>query len=168
MVNPPRPPQPPRDRATARQRQKALELLREFEQPSDSKAPEPAAIAEEEIDTGDLDRPPASTFFYLIPVFGTIPALWTLYRRGGTAEQRRISRLAVTLALLWLGGYILLETGANHAESLHLPLLLTSSLLSSGYFVVNIWLMVRLWRRRRIDLPGIGRIADGAIGKPPV
>lgn len=87
-------------------------------------------------------------FLYLIPVVGFFPALWTLYRRQGTRHQRNLSRLVVTLALGWLLGYFLLGAGAQASESLSLPLLITSSLLTSGYFFVNIWLIVRLWQRK--------------------
>jgi hypothetical protein len=106
----------------------------------------------------DLRR--IQTFIYLIPVVGFFPALWTLYRRQGSREQRAVSRLAVTLATGWLFGYLLLGTGASASQSLALPLLIVSSLLTSGYFLVNVWLMVRLWRRKAIWLPGISQLSD--------
>lgn len=99
-------------------------------------------------------------FFYFLPVIGFFPALWMLYRRQGDRAQKTASRLAVTLALGWLFGYILLGFGAQTAESLSLPLLLMSSLLTSGYFLVNIWLMVRIWRRKSLKLPVISRISE--------
>ncbi len=99
-------------------------------------------------------------FIYLVPIVGFFPAVWTLYRRQGTKQERALSRLVITLALGWLFGYILLGTGAQTSESLTLPLLLTSSLLTSGYFLVNIWLMVRLWQRKPLRLPGISRLSD--------
>jgi uncharacterized membrane protein YhdT len=100
------------------------------------------------------------TFVYLIPVVGFFPALWTLYRRQGNQEQLTASRLAVLLATGWLFGYMLLGTGAQSSGAMHLPLLLMSSLLTSGYFLVNIWLMVRLWQRKSLKLPGISRLGD--------
>ncbi len=125
------------------------------------------------IESEDLDR--LQIFIYLIPVLGFFPALWTLYRQAGgrsqtdssgrslagTSERSRqnASRLAVTLAMGWIVGYALLGAGA-HADSLTLPLLITSSLLTSGYFLVNIWLMVRLWQGQSIRLPGISRLGD--------
>jgi len=98
-------------------------------------------------------------FLYLIPIFGFFPALWTLYRRQGSREQQTLSRLAVTLALCWLLSYILLGTGAQLSEGLALPLLLTNSILTSSYFIINIWLMVRLWQRRPPQLPLISRVS---------
>jgi hypothetical protein len=94
-------------------------------------------------------------FIYLVPIVGFFPALWTLYRKRGNQEQREVSRLAITLALGWLFGYVLLGTGAQAIDSLSLPLLITSSLLTSGYFLVNIWLMVRLWQRQPIQFHGL-------------
>jgi hypothetical protein len=99
-------------------------------------------------------------FLYLIPIVGFFPALWTLYRRRGTRQERNLSRLAVTLALGWLFGYLLLGTGAEVSDSLSLPLLITSSLLTSGYFLVNLWLMVRLWQRKSLRLPIASKLGD--------
>lgn len=99
-------------------------------------------------------------FVYLIPIVGFFPAFWTLYRRSGTRQQRNLSRLVITLALGWLFGYLLLGAGAQASESLSLPLLLTSSLFTSGYFLVNIWLMVRLWQRKPLRLPMISPLSD--------
>ena len=97
-------------------------------------------------------------FLYLLPVFGFFPALWTLYRHKGTRQERSLSRLAIKLSLGWLVAYFLLGAGATTSESLQVPLLLTSSLLTSGYFLVNLWMMVQLWRRKTIELPLLGRV----------
>jgi hypothetical protein len=100
-------------------------------------------------------------FIYLIPVFGFFPAWWALYnRKQATPEQRSVSRLAVTLALIWLSGYILLETGARGSDLPNLSLLVTSSLLTTTYFAVNFGLMLRLWKRQPVRLPGISTISD--------
>lgn len=126
----------------------------------------PSMKQSEPLKSEDLDR--LQLFIYLIPILGFFPALWTLSRqRGGrplTGESERsrqnASRLAVTLAMGWIVGYALLGSGAQAADSLTLPLLITSSLLTSGYFLVNIWLMVRLWKGQSIRLPGISRLSD--------
>ncbi|GAB4202029.1 MAG: hypothetical protein Fur006_55130 [Coleofasciculaceae cyanobacterium] len=106
-------------------------------------------------------------FVYLIPVFGVFPALWTLYRRQGTREQQSVSRLSITLAFGWLLGYILLAAGAGvqTSEFWTLRLLFMNSLLTSGYFLVSIGLMVRLWQRKQPRLPGMTRIAEGIVRK---
>ena len=104
-------------------------------------------------------------FLYLIPVFGFFPALWTLYRREGTREQRRLCRLTIALAFAWLLSYGGFAFGANIAEGGHISFLLASSITTSGYFLVNIWLMVRLWQRRRPRLPGISGLAERFLGK---
>ena len=99
-------------------------------------------------------------FIYLVPVVGFFPALWTLYRGQGSRQQKNLSRLVVTLAMGWLLGYVLLGAGANASESLSLPLLITSSLFTSGYFLVNLWLMVQLWRRKPLRLPIVSKLGD--------
>jgi len=99
-------------------------------------------------------------FLYLVPVVGFFPALWTLYYRRGTKQQEDLSRVVVTLTLGWLFFYVLLGIGAETSESLSLPLLLTSSLITSGYFLTNIWLMILLWQRKSVRLPIISRVGD--------
>lgn len=103
-------------------------------------------------------------FLYLTPVFGVFPACWTLYRRQGDYQQRAVSRLVVTLTLGWVVSYILLGSGAQtmiegSGKLTGLSLLLTSGLLTSSYFLVNLWLMIRLWQHRSLKLPGVSRIA---------
>ncbi|NJR65690.1 MAG: hypothetical protein HC772_10745 [Leptolyngbyaceae cyanobacterium CRU_2_3] len=99
-------------------------------------------------------------FLYLVPVVGFFPALWTLYRGRGDRQLRNTSRLAVTLAAGWLLGYLLLGAGAQAFDVASLQLLILASLLTSGYFVVNIALMVRLWQRKSLRLPGLSRLGD--------
>lgn len=105
-------------------------------------------------------------FIYLVPVLGFFPALWTLYRRQGTREQQSVSRLSITLALGWLLGYLLLSAGAGaqSSEFWTLRLLFMNTLLTSGYFLVSIGLMVRVWQRKQPRIPWISRIAEG-IGR---
>lgn len=103
-------------------------------------------------------------FIYLVPVLGFFPALWTLYRRQGTREQQAVSRLSVTLAFSWLLGYILLSASVP-SEFWTLRLLFMNSLLTSGYFLVSLGLMVRLWQRKSPRLPGISPMAEGTVRK---
>ena len=116
----------------------------------------------DQLDNQDLIR--LQLFIYLVPIFGFFPALWTLYRRQGTKEQQAISRLSVTLALSWLLGYFLLSAGAESQFST-VRLLITNSLLTSGYFLVSLGLMVRLWQRKSARLPGISQIAEETVRK---
>jgi hypothetical protein len=115
------------------------------------------------LENSDLQR--LQLFIYLIPVIGFFPALWTLYRRQGTREQLLVSRLSVTLAFGWLLGYILLASGAELSEFWTLRLLFMNSLLTSGYFLVSLGLMVRLWQRKLPRLPGISRVAERTVRK---
>ncbi|KGF71744.1 hypothetical protein DO97_15815 [Neosynechococcus sphagnicola sy1] len=104
-------------------------------------------------------------FVYLLPILGLLPALWRLYRPSGNPQQQTVSRLAVTLGLLWLGGTLLMTTGANGSEFLRLPFLLVSSLWTSGYFLISLGLMIRIWQRRPPWLPGVSDLGDRLFKK---
>ncbi|AXY67768.1 hypothetical protein D3A95_05335 [Thermosynechococcus sichuanensis E542] len=100
-------------------------------------------------------------FVYLLPIFGMIPALWQLSRRGSDRQTRQVSRLALLMGLIWLLGYGLLNGAASvsEAQSLHHGLLLfLNSLWGSAYFLVNLGLMVRLWQGRSLKLPVLQRL----------
>jgi hypothetical protein len=118
----------------------------------------PAAKPADPLDRAELNR--LEILVYLIPVFGFFPALWTLSCRDNHAARRNASRLAVTLALGWLGGYLGLGAGAETIDAATLPLLILASLLTSGYFLANIWLMVRLWQGKSVRLPGVSQVGD--------
>ncbi|WP_413160894.1 hypothetical protein ACL6C3_20505 [Capilliphycus salinus ALCB114379] len=111
------------------------------------------------------DAPHVRLFVYLVPVIGVFPALWTLYRRQGTPQHQATSRLAVTLALAWLLGHLALEAGSGTTEFLKMPLLLSSSILTTTYFIVCFGLMIRLWQRQPLWLPGISQLAERVLGK---
>jgi hypothetical protein len=148
----------------------------------------------------NIDR--VMLFLYLVPVFGCLPALWTLYRqpsrpgvgpdvgldplvgldreinlsdRAQSANylrrdsnpisqrsdpQRQISRLAVTLGGTWLLASVLLAAGAQTSEVPGVSTLVASSVVTSSYFLINLWLMVQLLRRRRVWLPGVSAWGD--------
>ncbi len=99
-------------------------------------------------------------FFCLLPVVGFVPALWTLYRQPSDRTQQRVSRLAIALTLVWLSSSVMVGAGASSSETLQLPLLLTGTVITSGYFLASFWLMVQVWRRKRPWLPGIGELGD--------
>ncbi|WP_299411182.1 hypothetical protein [Acaryochloris sp. IP29b_bin.148] len=102
-------------------------------------------------------------FIYLVPVFGVIPAIWTLNQRESDRKQREVSRVAILVGLAWLVGTLCLTSGvalsnAENAQGMGISLLLFNSVLTSGYFLNNLWLMVRVWRRQSLDLPGLKRV----------
>ena len=113
-------------------------------------------------------------FIYLIPIIGFFPSLWTLYRHGNhkpsdslpyqVRRQLNTSRLSVTLAGCWLLGYILLSFSAETSEFLALRLLVLNSLLTSGYFLVSILLIIRLASGKSARLPGFSGLAE-RVGK---
>ena len=99
------------------------------------------------------------------PILGFFPAVWILFRQKASMEHRAVSRLIVTLTLIWLLGNIFLQLGAEIGESATITLLLINSLLTTSYFIISFGLMVRLWKRQPLWLPGISRIAEKVVGK---
>jgi hypothetical protein len=97
-------------------------------------------------------------FFYLVPIFGFFPAVWTLYRRTGGRQERALSRFVIKLSMGWLLLYGMMGASALNADSIPLPILLTASFMTSGYFGLNLFLMVRLWQRKTISLPLLGKV----------
>ena len=127
----------------------------------------------ERLDSSDFKH--LKLFIYLIPIIGFFPSLWTLYRHGNQkqpsdsllpsqSQQLTTSRLSVTLAGCWLLGYILLGFGAETSEFLALLLLVLNTLLTSGYFLVSILLMIRLVSGKSARLPGFSGLAE-RVGK---
>jgi hypothetical protein len=131
------------------------------------------------IEAGNCGLTPGEEFFqFLIPSIATLPTglllslipivgffrLWT-YPRQGSREQLAVSRLSITLVLTWLLGYLLLATGAVTSEFLTLRLLILNSFLTSSYFLVSIWLIVRVAKDKSKRLPLASRFPSIVLGK---
>jgi hypothetical protein len=98
-------------------------------------------------------------YIYLIPVLGLLPALWSLYDRNSTREEKKIGRLSVNLALIWFVAYVLLWTTATQVSDVFaFRLLFINSLVTSGYFLASALLIIRLWQGKSARLPGINYI----------
>ena len=100
-------------------------------------------------------------YLNLVPVFGVPISLWTLYGdpKQAAPQLRQISRLAAVLGMGWLLATVLLNAGA-HSEFSQIATLrfwIANSLVGSGYFLTNIWLMLRLSQGKPAKLPGFGR-----------
>ncbi len=119
----------------------------------------------ERISNAQCPMPKTQLLLYLIPIIGFFPSLWTLYRRQGSREQLAISRLSITLALTWLLGYLLLATGAATSDFFTLRLFILNSFLTSGYFLVSVWLIFRVIQGKSGRLPGFTNFAERVIGK---
>lgn len=87
---------------------------------------------------------------YLIPVIGFFPSLWSLYQHQGSREQLAVNILSITLAFTWMSRY-LLATGAATSDCLTRILLILNSFPTSGYFLVNIWLIFRVIKKSIIS-----------------
>jgi hypothetical protein len=67
--------------------------------------------------------------------------------------------VVLKLGLAWLASYLLLDVGAFGGETTAIPLLLVNSVLTSSYFVLNLWLMLKLWQGKTVHLPLLGRVS---------
>lgn len=107
-------------------------------------------------------------YLHLVPVFGVIPSLWTLYGEKpaptediGEAAVRSASRLSVLIGLSCISAIALLGAGASTQASqmASLRFLLTSSFVGSGYFIVSLVLMFRVAKGQSIRLPGLTQLS---------
>lgn len=88
---------------------------------------------------------------YLLPLVGVIPAIWTLSHPPGDSARRSASRLSVTLTLSWLTLYCLLWLGSGSGtEVASFRLLYGNGVLTSGYLVACLLLMLRIWQGKSI------------------
>jgi hypothetical protein len=123
------------------------------------------AGGEELITNAQNTMPKTQLLLYLVPIIGFFPSLWTLYRGQGSREQLAISRLSITLAFTWLLVYLLFSTGAATSDFFPLRLFILNSFLTSGYFLVSVWLILRLMQGKSGRLPGFSNLAERVIGK---
>lgn len=97
---------------------------------------------------------------YLVPIFGFFPALWSLYAKQGSQREKTVSRTAVTLALTWVLLYGLSAVGAQGTDLTAARLLVAGLLGTTGYFITNLALMVRLLQGKSTRLPGFSQLSD--------
>lgn len=87
---------------------------------------------------------------YLMPLIGWIPALWTVSRQQGNTQALAVSRQSIKLTVVWAIAYSLLWLGSLQAsEVLTLRLLYLNGLLTSGYILICLGLMFRVWQRKQ-------------------
>lgn len=97
---------------------------------------------------------------YLVPIFGFFPSLWSLYLTQGSRREQTVSKTAVTLALTWVIVYVLTAAGSQMSDAVSMRMLVTGLLTTTGYFVTNMWLMVRLLQGKTVRLPGVSKLGD--------
>lgn len=119
-------------------------------------------------------------YLHLIPVFGAVLSLWTLYGKSALAIEeieeasevageaateaasvKSVSRLSVMMGLVCLGAIAALGAGAHAQTSqiAHLRFLFTSSFVGSGYFLLSLVLMFRVAKDQSIQLSGLSRLS---------
>ena len=85
----------------------------------------------------------------LLPIIGWIPSLWALSRHQGSHQSLSVSRTSIKLTVAWALAYSLLWLSSLQAsEVLTLRLLYFNGLLTSGYVVICLALMFRVWQRK--------------------
>lgn len=98
---------------------------------------------------------------YLVPIFGVLPALWSLYFKQGSRREQTTSRTAVNLALAWLAVYVAAGAGSQMTTDVaNMRFLVVSLLATTGYFITSLGLMVRLLQGHTARLPGITKLSD--------
>jgi hypothetical protein len=114
-------------------------------------------------DLDALDR--LETFLYLIPVIGLLPSMWAIYRRQRDKRQLAVCRLSILLAFIWLSTYLSLNVSADlsGASAIGFRLLFLNGLMTSSYFVTSLWLMMLLWQKKSLRLPGFSALAERTI-----
>jgi hypothetical protein len=105
------------------------------------------------------------TFLYLTPVIGLLPSMWAIYRRQKDKRGLAVCRLSIFLAFTWLTVYLTLNVGADlsGASTVGFRLLFLNSLATSGYFIASVWLMMLLWQKKSLKLPGFSILAERTI-----
>ena len=112
------------------------------------------------------------TYLHLVPVFGVVPSLWTLYgqapvegedidRTSAEAQVRAASRLSVLVGLGCISAIALLGAGAatQSSQVASLRFLLASSFVGSGYFLLSLTLMFRVAKGQSIRIPGVSQLS---------
>jgi hypothetical protein len=123
----------------------------------------PTSVVNSESEPSALDR--LETFVYLTPVIGLLPSMWAIYRGQRDKRQLAACRLSILLAFIWLSTYLGLNVSADlaGASTLGLRLLFLNSLVTSGYFMTSLWLMMLLWQKQSLRLPGISAVAERTL-----
>jgi hypothetical protein len=92
-------------------------------------------------------------FLYLLPVFGAIPAIWTLTRTNANPQYKQVSRTSLTLALAWGIFYLSCWQSSNWIGEIgSIRLLYSSALITTGYFGLSFWLILRMLKGRSINI----------------
>ncbi len=97
---------------------------------------------------------------YLVPIFGVVPAAYSVWQKQGSRQEQSVSRLVITLALTWVMVYGLLSTGSHLAPGLSLRFLISNTLVTTGYTLTNLVLMLRLLQGKSVKVPGFSRLSQ--------
>lgn len=99
-------------------------------------------------------------FFCLMPVFGLLPSAIALVRQRSSRKVRDVSQVAIALMLAWAIAYGAMGGVPAEGETLQVTAELMKATISSGYFVLCLYLMYRLYRHQAIALPSLKILAE--------
>lgn len=85
-------------------------------------------------------------FVYLLPILGAAPAMVSLGKPSRDRKQQQVKRLATLLFLSWLTGTAGFTLSSQNSETFAVPFLFASTIWTSGYFLISLGLMFRLWK----------------------
>ncbi len=95
---------------------------------------------------GNLDKFQLS--LYLMPVFGPIYVLISFGNVDGSHVKKAM--LSLRLGIGWIIAYSILSLGSNLSYDLFsMRLLYLNGLLTTGYFLTCLFLIIRVWSRRK-------------------
>ncbi len=83
----------------------------------------------------------------LVPVFGAIPALTALISDRSNKQLKDVAKVSIITVLIWLSSYIVFGDSNQIAQEL------SKATLTSGYFVLNVYLMWRLSQGKKVSIP---------------
>jgi len=102
-------------------------------------------------------NPPApekwQLYMYLLPVFGAIPAMLALTKRNRSAAVHQTCQTAVVLMMTWAVAYGAMGGVPLNGDVLNPQTALIQGSFSMAYFMMCLYLMLRVWRNQPVHLP---------------
>jgi hypothetical protein len=77
-------------------------------------------------------------YLCLVPVFGIVPTVITIATQKKLPQLSKVSRTSLILFLIWLSSY----SATSGSQSI--PLEIMNGSISSLYFLICLWLMIRV------------------------
>lgn len=109
------------------------------------------ASAQKDSPTAPSLRQKVLMYACLVPVFGSGLALMTLISDRSSRQLKELAQVSIVMVIIWLAGYGMAGDSGQISQELY------KGTLTSAYFVLNMYLMVRLSQNQKISLPKLDR-----------